>query len=491
MKIRYRILLLLAIPLICQLTTVGLLASSFATVDKNVDREIIAKRIVTLVEEINGLVSREMVEVTGTHLLMRQKNDLSRAGLRKSLEEKIAELGQLVKSDKMAETTFNRFATNTRRFMDNWSVFWSEDILAITDLSQFTSRGEFAESMKVLYQELLGDSAHLTEMYGPMAKELQPQAIQQRELVRKFILITICGNVLLVVAMAVITNRNTLARLGVLMRNIERFSKGRGNLETLEGMDELAELDRAFRDMSFERNRLEGVKQAMRAMVSHDIKTPLTSIALRLELLAKQYQSDTAIFQQLNLVHSEARRLQRLASTLLDVEKMDEGLLDLSLSEHQCDQIVTNAVMSVEAMAHSKGIRIIQNVERQSVRCDNERIIQVIVNLLSNAIKFSPRESSIEINVTAGPAGGMRCELLDEGPGIPPGKIDGLFSKFHQLEQPAELKKEGSGLGLYICKMLVQSHSGRIGCANRHSGGSCFWFELPELPGNAEDGVAH
>ena len=111
--------------------------------------------------------------------------------------------------------------------------------------------------------------------------------------------------------------------------------------------------------------------------------------------------------------------------------------------------------------------------------CDSDRTIQVLVNLLSNAIKFAPKDSVITLRSKLTTDHSFRFEVVDQGPGVPPDQINSLFAKFHQLDQPTAVKQEGSGLGLYICRMLITAQGGKVGYTSPGDRGSCFWFELP------------
>ncbi len=482
LKLRHTLLVLVTLPLMSQLITVGLLAHQNSKVDTNVRKEIVAKRVVALTQEINALLSREMVEVTGTKMMVKSQRDHSAEETMQQLLSKVKELRLLVKDNPSASETAERLERNCRRFIEYWNEFWKTVIVGF-DLAQFLEEGEFLESFKVLYDEIHIDSAKLIDMYATVAEEFQPLALQQREANTQALLYSVVVILLIFFLSLAIVYKFALTRLAVLMRNIEKFSKGEKQLDELTGADEFASLDQAFREMSTERNRLEEIRKSMRAMVSHDLRSPLTSINIRLDLMTEKYRDNAEIHKQLKIMYSESQRLVRLASTLLDVEKIEDGLIELNVKTLLCETLVAHAVASIETLADRKSITVVQTInDFEGLRCDEDRIVQVMVNLLSNAIKFAPAKSKIEIKADSSNEGLVRFEILDEGPGIPPDKMTSLFSKFLQLDQPNEVKKEGSGLGLYICKMLVQSHGGTIGCSNRDTGGSCFWFELPSEP---------
>ncbi len=219
------------------------------------------------------------------------------------------------------------------------------------------------------------------------------------------------------------------------------------------------------------------------AMLTHDLKSPLSSITLNVELILHSHGDalPESVSRILGRTHSEVQRLSRLANTLLDVEQIEGGNLKLSTSEANCTEILEIAVSSVLALADKKKIEIACEPAGTIVLlCDQDRTIQVLINLLSNAIKFAPEKSIINVTYRVTEDNLVRFEVIDDGPGVPPSQVGNLFAKFRQLDQPASVKKQGTGLGLYICKQLITAQGGKIGYCPSEGRGSCFWFELPD-----------
>ncbi len=142
------------------------------------------------------------------------------------------------------------------------------------------------------------------------------------------------------------------------------------------------------------------------------------------------------------------------------------------------ENIVESSVSAVAFLAQHKQIEFEENIPNNiMVLCDEDRTIQCVVNLLSNAIKFSPKGSKVQVNVSS-TEGWYRLEVIDQGPGVPDSEQGNLFNKFVQLKQPESTKKEGSGLGLYICRLLIEAQGGRLGYRSPEEKGSCFYLEL-------------
>jgi signal transduction histidine kinase len=287
-----------------------------------------------------------------------------------------------------------------------------------------------------------------------------------------------------VIVLAVLVNKNTLSRLQVLMSNIRAFSQPKAQLQKLSGNDELAELDNAFREMAAERAQLDEIRKSLMAMASHDLRTPLTSMNIALEfILNTQAESlSPEVLKKMQYMSSEANRLVRLSSTFLDIEKIESGKLEVEMKKFSLGDIVEPSISAVRSLADARNIEIVDSSNKAwKLSCDQERTIQVLVNLLSNAIKFSPKNGSVYVRSVPAENDLLRVEVVDNGSGVRESESKLLFNKFSQLDQKADIKKSGSGLGLYICKMLITAQGGEIGYYPINEGGSCFWFELPAL----------
>ncbi|MBU6451048.1 MAG: PAS domain S-box protein [Cyanobacteria bacterium REEB67] len=234
-----------------------------------------------------------------------------------------------------------------------------------------------------------------------------------------------------------------------------------------------------FHDIS-EQKRTERLRQEVVAMVSHDLRSPLTAVDLSLSML--QAGSYGAIEDKAKMVLARSReslgRLIAMINTLLDVEKLESGSIKLDYSTVSSKVLLDKAIDTVVALAESKGIGFTSTGSNTEIRCDAEKIISVIVNLLSNAIKFSPADSVISINVIQDLAF-TKIDIKDQGRGVPAENKELIFERFKQSEKTDETQLKGSGLGLAICKAIVEAHNGDIGVTDNREGGSCFWFCLP------------
>lgn len=231
-----------------------------------------------------------------------------------------------------------------------------------------------------------------------------------------------------------------------------------------------------------EREKAEQFKQELLAMVSHDLRSPLTSVQGVMTLLAKgMYGQLTETGERrVKVAEQSLARLIHLVDDILDLERMEAGKLQFNLEPIPMSSVVDRSIESVYDFAQQSHIRIEAAVSDTVIYADEDRLTQVLVNLLANAIKFSPANSLITVkSLEFGDT--IEISVNDQGPGIAPEHQEGLFQRFHQIESSVQAHK-GTGLGLAICKAIVEGHEGSIGVRSEVGNGSCFWFRIPKEP---------
>ncbi len=232
-------------------------------------------------------------------------------------------------------------------------------------------------------------------------------------------------------------------------------------------------------DMS-ERLEVERFKQQFVAMISHDLRTPLSAVKSTLELLSAGALGTLTEKAQLKVNRAEdnLRHTMDLINNLLDLEKMESGRMELEIKPTALEPILERCVSAVSALADANTITIKLPATKTEVMADERRVSQLVINLLGNAIKFSPQKSEIKIDVEV--IGLMvRVSVADQGPGIPAAQQEMIFERYRQTGTPETAKVEGTGLGLAICKAIVDAHRGAIGVDSEEGKGSTFWFCLP------------
>ncbi len=230
-----------------------------------------------------------------------------------------------------------------------------------------------------------------------------------------------------------------------------------------------------------QRKQVERLKQEFVAMVSHDLKAPLTSIQLILELteMGAYGQLSDPGQARISDANADIHRLVGLVNGLLSLEKLESTDFELNLAEINANSVIDPSLHAVLALASRSHQEIsVDNTADPKFYADKDRLTQVLVNLLSNAIKFSPDGGKIVISVEPQDKT-IRFEIADDGKGIPEEMQKTIFERFRQLDKTDETVKGGIGLGLSICKTIVAKHGGTIGVKTSNSGGSAFWFEVP------------
>ncbi len=223
-----------------------------------------------------------------------------------------------------------------------------------------------------------------------------------------------------------------------------------------------------------ERDRLARMKDEFVATVSHELRTPLTSMLGALSLL-RGSRLDGEPDRRRELTEVAVRngeRLLRLVNELLDIQKLEAGQLRVHLVEADTRDLLEEAGKGVEALAESKGVQLhLASEPGLRVRCDRERLVQVLFNVLSNAIKFSP--AGEQVQAQARPSGeSVEIEVADRGPGIARDFRRRLFEPFTQADSSSVRSAGGSGLGLFISRRLVEAMGGSIRLEEREGGGT-------------------
>lgn len=230
-----------------------------------------------------------------------------------------------------------------------------------------------------------------------------------------------------------------------------------------------------------ERSRLEQLRRDLIGMVSHDLRTPLTAVRLTLEMVNEEVFgpiSDRG-HRSVGQAVSAAGYLTSLVENLLDAEKAESGGIEVDINETTVHQIIEKAI---SVIPKERGITVETDYTNDSIKVDRDRIVQVLINLITNAIKYSPDNG--KVLVLAGMEGVVaKFQVIDQGPGIPKDMQTLVFERYRQLQQAHGTKRKGFGLGLAICKALVEAHKGRIWVeSNPEKGGSKFCFTVPISP---------
>jgi signal transduction histidine kinase len=288
-----------------------------------------------------------------------------------------------------------------------------------------------------------------------------------------------------------------------IRRPLDRVAAGAGRLAAGElsvrldetGPGELGELERSFNTMAhgleLSRSELEAqnaklreserLKSELVSIVSHELRTPLTSVLGFTSMLVQRDLDEESRRQYLEIVDSQTRRLSALVDRFLDLQRIEEGRLDLASIRVDLGKILREQGLLYVGPSEQHRLTVQLEDEPLEVEGDPERLTQVVGNLLSNAVKYSPDGGDVEVH-GARHDGVVHVRVRDRGIGIPESHRAKIFTKFHRGDAGAT-GISGTGLGLAVSRDVVEAHGGSIGFVSSPGRGSTFWFELPAVEG--------
>jgi signal transduction histidine kinase len=235
-----------------------------------------------------------------------------------------------------------------------------------------------------------------------------------------------------------------------------------------------------LRDITHEKE-LDEMKSQLLSTVSHELRTPLASIkGFATTLLRQDVEWDDATRREfLAIIDEESDRLSELISNLLDMSRIEAGALSIECSPTDLLSLVQEVVAEFQVMTRDHQFRAVLPPALPLVWADPRRIRQVLRNLVENAVKYSPRGGPVTVTVlvTDGPA--VQTSVADWGLGIEAEHLKRVFDRFYQVDSASTRQVGGSGLGLSICKAIVEAHGGQIWAESQPGAGSTFHFTLP------------
>ncbi len=250
-----------------------------------------------------------------------------------------------------------------------------------------------------------------------------------------------------------------------------------------DSQQEILAMNEALTAANSQLRELDRMKDAFLSMVTHELRTPLTVISGITEMLETGIYGELAADQSEHIrqIALQAHRLRQLVNDLLDLSKMEAGMMRLRremLDPHSLAAAVVEQLATVAAQA---GVLLRNQIgfDLPEVNCDGQRIEQVLTNLISNAIKFTSTGGQVTITAET-QRGAVRFNVADTGRGIPGDALPQVFDKFFQVQSSTESGAKGTGLGLAIVKHIIELHGGQVFVESEVGKGSSFSFTLPD-----------
>ncbi|MEQ8175640.1 MAG: two-component regulator propeller domain-containing protein [Syntrophomonadaceae bacterium] len=273
-------------------------------------------------------------------------------------------------------------------------------------------------------------------------------------------------------------------------------------LRSMELELQVSERTRELNEANELLRQADAAKSGFLSMVSHEIRTPLSAIMGFTELIAgkiekiilpgidstdpKVQKAAQTVSRDLNIVVSEEERLAALVDNLLNISKIESGHIDWESANLHLNEIVERALSITGPLIEKAGLDLYVNIEKDlpEVRGNRDMLTQAIINLLSNAVKFTGK-GYIKLDMQNSD-GGIRVSIEDTGAGIQPDLLERVFDRFYRVKTIAGENSPGMGLGLYICRDIIEKHGGKIWAESRPGRGSCFCFILPPAQSDSE-----
>ncbi len=230
---------------------------------------------------------------------------------------------------------------------------------------------------------------------------------------------------------------------------------------------------------------LSQLKDEFLRIASHDLKNPLWSVQTATQMVAEMVPVGEVMDEQaarmLALVSKQAQEMQRIVEDFLDFQAAEDGQLNLALEITDLNAIARQAVEINRDYAHRKGTDLSLELDENlpKLKADPARLSQVANNFIGNALKFSPKGATAPVVRTRAEDGLVFLEVSDAGPGLKEEDLRRVFGKYARLSNSPTGGEKSSGLGLAICKQMIELHGGQVGVQNNPDQGATFWFRLP------------
>lgn len=480
MKLRHQGLALVLIPLFFECVFVALLNTSATSLERALTRQLAAQKVITAASDLQHCIMDSVSMIVAKQALGASRtSDID--SITRAIKKKENVLLNLISDDPQSKEDMQKFALAEDHLLE----LVGEIEGAYDKASGKLFFAHFLESQDYWRQfsEQISATTYSVESIVRRANivvnEATPQAARNRAQLRDIVFYGLVFNIAAVTGLAMFLGQATMKRFIKLRSNMSAFAAGKGEYQPLLGADEIAEIDENFRVIAEQRDRAHNVRQLLMQMTTHDLRTPLSSISYSMDMLTSGDFGPLpdSVQSTIENMSAELNRLIALTNGLLDLESIEKGTLQLRFDDVPVSSLILQATNSMKAIASTCEIDLHPSAPDSTLTCDEHRVLQVLVNLIGNALKFAPFGSRIAISA-ASDNDAMLFQVQDQGPGIPAVLQANLFDPF--VQGPGQ--RGGAGLGLYICRAIVERHGGSLGVRSEPGQGATFWFSIPCRP---------
>ncbi len=306
--------------------------------------------------------------------------------------------------------------------------------------------------------------------------------------IMRIFLVSAIITMLISVVLVGIFSYNLSKPLRQMSRAAKKFAVGDFSTRVSQvGDDEVGELALAFNHMADSLTASEGMRRSFIANVSHELKTPMTTIAGFIDGMLDGTIPPSQHKHYMNIVSLEVKRLSRLVSSMLSLSRIDNGELKLNKQDFEMFSVIVNVLAGFEMKISEKNIDIrgLEDFQKLKINADPDLMHQVIYNLIENAVKFTNEGGYIAFSAVETKYD-LTVSIENSGPGIPPEDIRYVFDRFYKTDKSRSIDKKGMGLGLFITKSIVRLHGGHIFVESEPDVYCRFTFKLPMFQKESE-----
>ncbi len=483
LSLSQKALLLVAIPLSAELVFIAVLGVLLRQVEVEARKTERSRAIIGASSNITKLTFDACTNLVAYNLSKSAMFDSGYERSMKQIPQEIEFLRRVIGDDKedlKALERMQKIATRAMSILNDSKKSADGERSALSILQGAGMKKEIEETVAEL-----SNAVDAMVQRERRAQDTSPEfEARARGMVEIALVAGIILNLAIAICLTIVFNRSTSDRLKLLIDNTQRLARAEQLRPPVGGSDEISHLDGTFRDMAGALEESNRVRREFLEMVSHDVRTPLTSVTAILQMIEMGVQPER-LSSDVSIARKNIDQVVGLLNELLDIHRLEAGKLDLNLVETGLAEILAESIDTVRPSAEATGVKITMADDPVGIRCDPDKLRQVFINLLSNALKFSPRGASIDTFFRVD-SEQVKVIIRDQGPGVPDEFKTRIFDRFQQVRASDEKKLGGRGLGLAICKAIVEEHGGQIGVDDGPGGGSEFWVILPRRGPDAE-----
>jgi two-component system sensor histidine kinase GlrK len=303
---------------------------------------------------------------------------------------------------------------------------------------------------------------------------------------RKIAMAMAGGFLVFSIALSFLIQRSITRPIALMKKKTREIARGNfGEDLHLSSPPEVAELAQALNFMCDKLKQLDKMKSDFFSSMSHELRNPLSTIKMGIQLLPEKTEGMPTEKQKklLTILSEESTRVLELVNSVLDLSKMEAGMMTYHLEKKELVPLIEQAIKEMQPLAEAKKIDLSRKTTEALpiLEMDSERILQALRNLIGNAVKFTPAGGHVTLStqLTNGRTRGVTVSVADTGPGIPEENLSSIFDKYRQVTPKGSHPVKGTGLGLALVKEIITSHGGRVWAESKPGQGSTFIFVLP------------